>query len=704
MAHHYDSVPQQPWTANPPPSLGSVTGGNNSLNSMGQHDDENVPFKAANEGSLPPRAAGASPRSSKKKWIILGGIAGLIIVALAVVLPVYFTVIKKDNASDNSSSDNSESSGDSPSSTGAPRPSSSASPNILTTGGDGSEITMDNGEKFTYRNSFGGVWVSDPEDPFNMNARPNSWTPPLNTTWRWGIDRAQGVNLGGWFVLEPFITPGIFQKYPGSEDEHSLTTMMRAAGTLDELEDHYKTFITEKDFADIAGAGLNWLRIPIGFWAIETLENEPFLERVSWTYFLKAIEWARKYGLRIYIDLHALPGSQNGLNHSARMRNIGFLHGNMGIANGQRALYYLRVFTQFISQPQFKDVIQIFGIVNEPESRPENLYGGIGQDVLRSWYLEAYRVIREVSGFGEGNGPYIAVGDGFRSALEWEGLMPGADRFIMDIHPYVAFDEGSRADPVDVPAPDGQLGGIWPGLACERWGTYFNETRQLLGVTVGGEFSGAINDCGLFMRAVGVDSQHSQCALYNDWENWTPEIKQGIYNFILASFDAIGDYFWWTWKIGNSAAGRVETPMWSYQLGLTEGWIPTDPRIASGKCQALGAVMLPFGGVFQAHQTGGQASPSIPAEYTAAYPWPPPAITGADVDVVLLPTYTFTGAQITLPVPTFTAAPASATEGLDGWANDADTLSAAVPVAGCVYPDQYIGSFATIPTAQCTGA
>lgn len=30
------------------------------------------------------------------------------------------------------------------------------------------------------------------------------------------------------------------------------------------------------------------------------------------SYFLKAIEWARKYGLRINLDLHAVPGSQNG--------------------------------------------------------------------------------------------------------------------------------------------------------------------------------------------------------------------------------------------------------------------------------------------------------------------------------------------------------------------------------------------------------
>lgn len=62
------------------------------------------------------------------------------------------------------------------------------------------------------------------------------------------------------------------------------------------MEEHYKTFIvsqlrmtegsadlqTERDFADIAAAGLNWVRIPIGYWAIETQGDEPFLEGVSW--------------------------------------------------------------------------------------------------------------------------------------------------------------------------------------------------------------------------------------------------------------------------------------------------------------------------------------------------------------------------------------------------------------------------------------
>jgi aryl-phospho-beta-D-glucosidase BglC (GH1 family) len=66
-----------------------------------------------------------------------------------------------------------------------------------------------------------------------------------------------------------------------------------AGGGLQQLEDHYNTFITEEDFAQIAGAGLNWVRIPIPFWAIDTWEGEPFLPRVCWKYALKAFDWAR---------------------------------------------------------------------------------------------------------------------------------------------------------------------------------------------------------------------------------------------------------------------------------------------------------------------------------------------------------------------------------------------------------------------------
>lgn len=93
-------------------------------------------------------------------------------------------------------------------------------------------------------------------------------------------------------------------------------------------------------------------------------------------YFLKAIKWARKYGIRINLDLHSVPGSQNGWNHSGRLGTVNLLNGPMGYANAQRTLDYIRILAEFISQPQYKDVVSMFGIMNEPQG-PQ-----IGQDAL----------------------------------------------------------------------------------------------------------------------------------------------------------------------------------------------------------------------------------------------------------------------------------------------------------------------------------
>jgi hypothetical protein len=44
----------------------------------------------------------------------------------------------------------------------------------------------------------------------------------------------------------------------------------------------------------------------------------------------------------------------------------------MGVANAQRALDYIRIITEFISQPEYRDVVQLFGVMNEgaPSNHP----------------------------------------------------------------------------------------------------------------------------------------------------------------------------------------------------------------------------------------------------------------------------------------------------------------------------------------------
>lgn len=217
-----------------------------------------------------------------------------------------------------------------------------------------------------------------------------------------------------------------------------------------------------------------------------------------------------------------------------------------------------------------------------------------------------------------------------------------------------------------------------------------------------GEFADTINDCGLFLRGVGANSTNPQCPLYDDWQNYNSTMKEGLMNLALASFDAFQNWFFWTWKIGASQSGEIGSPLWSYQLGLRNGWLPSDPRTFQGKCLSLGSAQDIFNGSYAPWQTGGATS-SIPESSSQSFPWPPPTLSVAQVDISLLPTYTNTAPIITLPPATFTNAPSQATSSVDGWFDQNDIEGGVVTVAGCPYPDEYNGIFSTIPTAPCTG-
>ncbi|KAF7311531.1 Glycoside hydrolase [Mycena kentingensis (nom. inval.)] len=659
------------------------------------------------------RAAYASPRSRKKAILI--GLAVVAVIAVAIGVVLALTVFKKK------SDDDAKDSGDAASGTESNDSGSGKSTGkvAIVSGKDGSDVVGDDGNTFKYSNSFGGSWYYDVNDPFNNAAQAQSWTPPLNQTFKYGVDRVRGVNLGGWLLTEPFICPGLYQTIqsrPTSAgitiiDEWTLIEAMKldtANGGVNQLEDHYKTFITEQDFMEIAAAGLNFVRIPIGYWAIEVLDGENFLPKVSWTYFLKAVAWARKYGLRINLDLHALPGSQNGWNHSGRLGGYGVMFGPMGIANAQRSLDYIRIIAEFISQPEYSDVIPMFGVTNEP-------WGvGIGIDALKSYYYQAYLAVRGASGIGEGKGPMVSMHEGFLGLGQYDGFLPNADRASMDYHPYLCFQAQSTA-PVS----------SYAQTPCNNWGGQINSTMANMGFVVAGEFSNAVTDCGLYVNGVNQGTRYEgdyisggpwekkgECTEWTNWEDWSDDLKQDYKTLALASMDALHNYFFWTWKIGNATSGRVEAPHWSYQLGLAHGWMPTDPRQSDGQCGNTD----PFQGPLKAWQTGGAGAGQIATDYIAAnLQWPPASISfanGQKSDAAALPTYAQSGTPVTLPGPTFTPVTVSGevvsqTAKVDvgnGWANPSDAAGMYKPVAGCSYLDPWVPSSVAPPSPLCTGA
>jgi glucan 1,3-beta-glucosidase len=250
------------------------------------------------------------------------------------------------------------------------------------------------------------------------------------------------------------------------------------------------------------------------------------------------------------------------------------------------------------------------------------------------------------------------------------------------------------------------------------------------GLSVAGEFSNAVTDCGLWLNGVDLGTRYEgsyagnppkigDCTIWTDWTKYDDGMKSDIKNFALASMDALQvaihvfsssvysdkifqDYFFWTWKIGNSTvSGKVECPAWSYQLGLEQGWMPVDPRKAAGTCGNSSPWQPPL----KPWQTGGAGAGNIPATVSDAFPWPPATLSNAGA-VSLLPSYTQTNPIPTLPAPTLTPPSGStATPTVNagnGWNNPSDTAGIAAEISGCSYLDPWVDP-TVAPPPPCSG-
>jgi glucan 1,3-beta-glucosidase len=150
-------------------------------------------------------------------------------------------------------------------------------------------------------------------------------------------------------------------------------------------------------------------------------------------------------------------------------------------------------------------------------------------------------------------------------------------------------------------------------------------------------------------------------------------------------------------QISPSQRGIVESPSWSYQLGLRGGWFPKDPRTALGTCGDSGPG---FGGRYEPWMTGGVGAGVMQTSYA----WPPASINLAPADPTGLPSYTPTGAISTLPPPTYTDSTGKPIVSGNGWFNADDNTPAPTPVAGCTYPDGWDALSAAVPAGCGFGA
>ena len=198
----------------------------------------------------------------------------------------------------------------------------------------------------------------------------------------------------------------------------------------------------------------------------------------------RAIAWAEKYGLKVWVDLHGAVGSQNGFDNSGLRGSIDFLNEeNLNIT-----VSVLNYMLEKYSSDKYLDTVIGVELINEP------LGPVLDMDQLKNSYLKpAYDYVRN----NLNSDQILIIHDAFQPFNYWDDfLAPGEDTWgvVLDHHHYQVFSSGELARNIDDHVK----------VACS-WGTGVLDESHW---SVAGEFSAALTDCAKWLNGVGIGARY----------------------------------------------------------------------------------------------------------------------------------------------------------------------------------------------------
>ncbi|KAJ3564548.1 hypothetical protein NP233_g8228 [Leucocoprinus birnbaumii] len=381
----------------------------------------------------------------------------------------------------------------------------------------------------------------------------------------YGQQKVRGVNLGGWLVLEPWITPSIFDDTGDSRviDEWTFGQYVKNSTAASVLQNHWNTWITEDDFRQIADAGLNHVRLPIGYWAFDVSNGEPF-HQGQLPYMRRAFQWAAQYNLKVIVDLHGAPGSQNGFDNSGQKLPAPATRSTW--QNKQQNIDRTNAIIKRIAA----EVQGNSGVVSviAPLNEPAGFVGGNMMDVVKAYWKSSYQSVRDYT-----NNIVVLIHDAFQGVSYWDGFMQPSDNYngvALDTHIYQVFsdDQVAMSNAQHIQQACSQASSL---AGAPLW-------------TIVGEWSPAKTDCAEYLNGRGVGARydgtksgssfHGSCnGMSGSARTFSASYKKFLRQFWEAqtiTYEKGQGWLMWTWKAENADE-------WSYQAGLANGWIPRDP-------------------------------------------------------------------------------------------------------------------------------
>ncbi|CAD0044533.1 unnamed protein product [Aureobasidium pullulans] len=363
-------------------------------------------------------------------------------------------------------------------------------------------------------------------------------------------DVLRGVNIGGWLILESWMNWDVFAD-TDAKDQFSFDS---CDGAKDKLEKHWSSYFTESDVEGLAAAGINAVRIPIGFWSY--LDTAPYLMGAD-AYLEKAIGWCRNHGIKVLVDCHGSPGSQNGFDNSGRSGNVAWQQDD----NMEQSISILETIAKKYGAQEYADVVFGIQLVNEPISWDQN-----NIDTTKEWAKKAYTAVKSAS---TNQDLAVIMHDGFMGPSDWEevgaavngGASLSDAKFWIDTHLY----QNQVADDSKLTQDE------HVEKACNWSSTELLPSSSNLPVIVG-EFSAATNICanpdGSTVAGSVCWIDGCQCSANVDIEDWNEPLIQATRKFLEAELDTFEaharGYFMWNFK-GPGA--------WGYQNAIKYGLI-----------------------------------------------------------------------------------------------------------------------------------
>lgn len=417
------------------------------------------------------------------------------------------------------------------------------------------------------RNNATGDFDIPTEAILAREGKRTSFELPANRATTWTSQKWRGVNIGSWLVAEPFITPSLFENTGDTRVIDEYTMGLYVSDACSRLESHWASWITQTDFQQIAAAGLNIVRIPIGYWAIDDT-HYPYCKGSQLDYLTKAVGWASAAGLKVVIDLHGALASQNGFDNSGHYRpgNPGWFKAQ---SNADRTKATISVLAKKFTTSQYADTVVAIELLNEPLSVISN----DALTFLKKFYKDTYSTVRNALSSSSSTSAAVMISDGFQALTTWPSVFtsPKHKNIVLDTHIYSVFDT------TVIRYTHKQRLQFY----CDKRSSSAASAKSMY--TIVGEWSNAPTDCAKYLNGRGQGARYDGTFTGSSYVGSCKSKTGSGSSFPTAYKKQLKELFdtqrsvyegstsgWiiWAWKMEPGTASE-----WSYKVGLKYGWI-----------------------------------------------------------------------------------------------------------------------------------